>query len=276
MKLYHLNCGTMHGFGFPLDDGSGGFFKRGHGVIHCLLIETNEGLVMVDTGWGVQDCTDPAPAVRQFMKITDCSGDLNETALYQIKRLGYDQSDLKHIFLTHLHMDHAGGLPDFPAATIHIFDAELDAWLHPRTLMERQAYQPESLAHNPNWQIHKFKGDQWFGFDCLPPVWVGETKFVLIPFIGHTRGHCCIALPQDDKWLLDCGDVYGYSQQVNPIQPYKHPSGRLMETITNMGFKMPKHHWASIRNLLSEHGNQIQTFCSHDAHEFKLFTEIVE
>lgn len=273
MKLYHLNCGTMNGFGFPSDDDTGGFFKRGHGVIHCLLIETDEGLVMVDTGWGKQDCTNPSPAVKQFIHITHSLGNLDETAFEQIKRLGYNPSDLKHIFLTHLHLDHASGLPDFPSATIHVFDAELEACLHPRTLMEWRAYRPEHRLHHPKWQIHQFHGDQWFGFDCLPSVEIAEAKFVMIPFIGHTRGHCGVAVQQDERWLLHCGDAYGYYQQVNPIEPYVHPSGRLMETIVTMGFKMPRRHWVSIRDLLGKHSDQIQTFCSHDTHEFMVMAK---
>lgn len=273
MKIYHLNCGTMNAFGFPSDGDTGGFFKRGHGVIHCLLIETSEGLVLIDTGWGTQDCIDPSPAVQQFMNITHCSANIDETALRQIKKLGYDRSDLKHILLTHLHLDHAGGLPDFPSATIHVFAPELEAYLHPRTLMERQAYRPEHRAHNPKWQVHRFHGDQWFGLNSLAPFQVGETEFVMIPIVGHTKGHCGVSVRIDEKWLLNCGDVYGYFRQINPWQPYKHPCGRLMEMIITTGFKMPRHNWVCIKNLQREYGDMIQVYCSHDAHEYMLFSK---
>lgn len=49
MRIHHLNCGTDCPFGGALFDGrSKGL--TGHLVCHCLLIETNEGLVLVDTG----------------------------------------------------------------------------------------------------------------------------------------------------------------------------------------------------------------------------------
>lgn len=271
MKVYHLNCGTMNGFGFPKDDDTGGFFQRGHGIIHCLLVETGDGLVLVDTGWGRRDCTEPSPAVKQFMSVTHCTGDINETALSQVEALGYGRADVKHIFLTHLHLDHAGGLPDFPDAAVHVYATELEAYLHPRTLMERYAYRPEHRSRHPVWQAHRLQNDQWFGFDCLPPIRIAEAKFVLIPMVGHTRGHCAIAIQQDDKWLLHCGDCYGYYQQVNPVQPYRHPCGGLMEAVVTLSFKMPRRHWSGIRKLLKEHGDQIQTCCSHDFHEFSLW-----
>jgi len=272
VKIYHLNCGTIHAYGFPLDDGTGGFFKRGHGVIHCLLVDTGAGLALVDTGWGMRDCTGPSPAVRQFTSLIGCPRDLNETAIRQVERLGHDPADVKHIFLTHMHLDHAGGLPDFPAATVHVFADEMAACLHPRSLMEWRAYRPEHRAHGPQWQPHTLQGDRWFGLDCTPPVRIGEAEFIMVPFTGHTRGHCAIALRVGERWLLHCGDAYGYYRQADPVQPYTHPSGRLMETLVTTGFHMPRRHWVRIRKLVQEHGDEIQTFCTHDLHEFELCT----
>jgi glyoxylase-like metal-dependent hydrolase (beta-lactamase superfamily II) len=268
MKIHHLNCGTMHPFGLPRDNGTSGFFLRGDGVLHCLLVETSDGLVLIDTGWGLHDCSHPTPIVRQFMDLCACARDPEETAVRQIAKLGFDPADVKHIILTHMHLDHAGGLPDFPQASVHLSSGELDACLHPRSYMERYAYRPEHWAHGPRWQPHAPESEWWFGLDGSPPVQIGEAEFALIPFPGHTRGHCAVALRSDGRWLLHCGDAYGYYRQADPIQPYKHPNGRLMETIVTTGFNMPKRHWDTLRNLLRSHGAEIQAFCSHDAHEF--------
>jgi glyoxylase-like metal-dependent hydrolase (beta-lactamase superfamily II) len=269
MDVHHLNCGTMNAFGFPSDDGTGGVFKRGHGVIHCLLIDTGAGLVLVDTGWGRRDCTNSSRQVRQFMGLVGCPGDLNETAVSQIEALGYDPADVKHLFLTHLHLDHAGGLADFPAAKVHVLAVELEAALHPRRLGERWAYRPEHLEHGPAWQPHHLQGDWWFGMACTPSVRVGDVVFIMVPLPGHTRGHCGVALRTGDGWLLHCGDAYGYYRQADPVQPYVHPCGRLREMAVTMGFKMPRRHWIRIRRLLQEHGDQVQVCCAHDAHEFR-------
>ena len=269
MKIHHLNCGTMRAFGFPREDGTGGFLQRGYGVIHCLLVHTGDGLALVDTGWGMRDCTDPTPAVKQFMGIIHCPRDPNETALRQVEKLGYDPAEVKHIFMTHLHLDHAGGLPDFPTAEVHVLAEELQAHTHPRTLMEWRAYRPEHRAHGPRWQTHPLGGDQWFGLDSVPPIRVGEAEFVMVPLTGHTRGHCAIAVRTGERWLLHCGDAYGYYRQAG-VEPYTHPSGRIVEWITTTGFNIPRQHWARIRELLRAHGDEIRAFCTHDAHELKL------
>lgn len=273
MKIHHLNCGTMHPFGLPAKDGKGSPLKRGYGVVHCLLIDTGSELALVDTGWGIRDCTNPSPATRQFMGVVGAPGDVNETAIKQVEELGYKPPDVKHIFMTHMHLDHAGGLPDFPDAAIHVFTDELDACQHPRTLVEWRAYRPEHWAHGPKWQLHTLEGYQWFGLDCVSPIQIGEMEFVMIPFTGHTRGHCAIGLQMGNRWLLHCGDVYGYYGQVDTVQPYQHPCGSLIETLVTTGFNMPRHHWLLIRKLLQAHGEQIRTLCSHDNHEFELFSK---
>jgi len=268
-RVHHLNCGTMHPYGLPARDGTGGLLRRGHGVIHCLLVDTGDGLALVDTGWGLRDCTDPSPAVRQFADLIGCTRETKETAIRQIEALGHDPREVRHIFMTHLHLDHAGGLRDFPDATIHASAGEIDASQHPRTLVEWRAYRPEHWAHGPRWQpVNAFDG-RWFGIPSSAPLPIGQTEFVMIPLPGHTRGHCAVGVRVGDHWLLHCGDAYGYYRQVDPVQPYSHPSGRLMETLVTWGFKMPRRHWVTLRELLQAHGGLIRPFCAHDGHEFE-------
>jgi glyoxylase-like metal-dependent hydrolase (beta-lactamase superfamily II) len=92
---------------------------------------------------------------------------------------------------------------------------------------------------------------------------------VFVPFPGHTRGHCAVAVRHGDRWLLHCGDTYGYYRQSDPNQPYSHPCGSLVELAITWGFKMPRRHWTALRNVREAHSSSVSLFCSHDAHEFE-------
>lgn len=85
----------------------------------CLLAATGQGLVLVDTGLGTGDYLRPGRWMRFFTAAMRLPRDLGQTALHQIKRLDYQPEAVRHIVITHLHLDHAGGLPDFPQAQVH-------------------------------------------------------------------------------------------------------------------------------------------------------------
>ena len=93
-------------------------------VCHVLLVETGNGLVLVDTGYGTQDCDDPA-RIGPTRLLFKPAFDRDETALRQVERLGFTRADVRHIVITHFDMDHIGGISDFPDAQIHVTSAEV-------------------------------------------------------------------------------------------------------------------------------------------------------
>src|SRR4051794_23915389 len=136
-------------------------------VCHCLLVETGDSLVLIDTGFGADDMRHPyrrlgAPFVAAFrMKPRPA-----ETATEQIRALGFDPADVRRIACTHLDLDHAGGLPDFPEAEVHVFEPERDVAVNP-SLRDRARYPSCHLEHGPRWVTHAVDGDSWFGFESI-------------------------------------------------------------------------------------------------------------
>jgi glyoxylase-like metal-dependent hydrolase (beta-lactamase superfamily II) len=80
-----------------------------------LLLETDaRGLVLVDTGIGVDDVRDTRRLGAFFGPGTRVDATKTRMpALSQIPALGFRREDVRHILLTRLDFDHAGGLPDF-------------------------------------------------------------------------------------------------------------------------------------------------------------------
>ncbi|HEY4222426.1 MAG TPA: MBL fold metallo-hydrolase, partial [Myxococcota bacterium] len=196
-KVHHLSCG------------SGCLVGRHDIVCHVLLVETEHGLVLVDTGLGTEQVTSPPKNTgRSFQWGFRPRNDVNETALTQLKALGYRAEDVRHIVLTHLDFDHAGGLPDFPHATVHVHEAELAVGQARATFFERARYQPGLWAHDVKWQPHSDKGERWYGFPCVRDLAGLPPEILLVPLQGHTRGHAGVAVDVGGRWILHCGDAY--------------------------------------------------------------------
>jgi glyoxylase-like metal-dependent hydrolase (beta-lactamase superfamily II) len=172
----------------------------------CLLVDTNQGLVLVDTGLGLQDYADPTWFIQFFRLITIMPFNPQEAAVHQLEGLGYKPGDVRHIVLTHMHFDHCGGLPDFPQATVHVHRREYDAFIHGPRRFKELAYSLRSITHVKDWTLYDSTGDSWYGFDAIrlpgfvPQIW-------LIPLFGHSYGHCGVAIQTSTGWHFHCADA---------------------------------------------------------------------
>ncbi|MET7305167.1 MBL fold metallo-hydrolase [Embleya sp. NPDC005575] len=146
--------------------------------------------------------------------------DLNETALHQVRRLGFAPEDVRHVVLTHLDRDHAGGLADLPHATVHVHKAEYEAGIAGGA----DRYRAAQLAHGPRWATYASEqGDPWFGFDAVCRLDGLPEEILLVPLGGHTEGHSAVAVDTGERWLLHAGDAYFYHGEVDPDAPRSHP-----------------------------------------------------
>jgi glyoxylase-like metal-dependent hydrolase (beta-lactamase superfamily II) len=180
------------------------WLPRWHVGAPCLLVETDQGPVLVDTGLGLHDYQSPSWLVRFFRVAFGMGIDPEMAAVRQLSRLGYQAGVVQHIVLTHLHFDHAGGLPDFPHAQVHVHRSEYEAMLHPRKCIEL-GYNRSDFAHGPRWVLYGEQGEEWLGLNAIKLPFVPEMY--LVPLFGHTRGHCGVAIRDGNGWLLQCADA---------------------------------------------------------------------
>ncbi|QNS02783.1 MBL fold metallo-hydrolase [Streptomyces xanthii] len=270
MRIHHLNCGTMRPFGRRLVNGTGSPFGAGEMVCHCLLIETEQGLVLVDSGVGLDDVARPSESLgRGFRVVARPVLDPDETAVRQVAALGYDIEDVRHIVLTHLDLDHAGGLRDFPRAKVHVLRTELDAALSAGTRAERIRYPAAQRAHGPDWETYEAVGESWFGFDAVRGLIGLPPEILLVPLAGHTRGHTGVAVDSGDGWLLHAGDAYFFHGEVDPADPRSTAGLRLFQSLVETEGSPRLHNQQRLLELARTSGDEIRIFSAHDPVELR-------
>jgi glyoxylase-like metal-dependent hydrolase (beta-lactamase superfamily II) len=270
MRVHHLNCISTCPLGGLLMDGQSKQL-RGRLACHCLLVETGSGLVLVDTGFGLNDIADPRTRLSAFFRALTAP-ELKEelTAIRQIERMGLDPHDVRHIVLTHLDFDHAGGLDDFPWATVHLLESERAAAVAQATWMDRQRFRPQQWSTQEQWRTyHSGEGEPWFGFDAVRHLEGVPPEILLVPLLGHTLGHCGVAVQGDGRWLLLAGDAYFYWKEMDFAAPYCTPGLRLYQWMLEKDRKARLWNQGRLRELKHARQAELDVFSSHDVVEFE-------
>jgi glyoxylase-like metal-dependent hydrolase (beta-lactamase superfamily II) len=268
IRVHHLNCATMRPPTQRLINGIGSWIDPGHMVAHCLLAETNDGLVLIDSGIGTRDIAAPERRLGSFfVKLVRPALDPAEAALRQVEALGFKGEDVRHIVLTHLDVDHAGGLADFPHAEVHVCRAEHDAAMQP-TWRERERYRTCHWEHGPRWQLHDVDGERFMGLEAVRAI--VEPEVLLVPLAGHSRGHAAVALNSPRGWLLHCGDAYFNKGEMNASPSC--PAGlQLFQTVVASDNALRLRNQQRLRDLKRDHDAEVGVFSAHDGDELTQF-----
>jgi len=201
-------------------------------VMRCLLIETEEKKILVDTGFG-------EGRADKFKNIFSFKGEGNfmDSA---VTAAGLKCSDITDVILTHLHFDHAGGstinkasspTPTFPNANYYIQKNQLD---HARSLFERDKASYMRVDFEPlidagvavivdgKWQLMS-------GIECL--VCNGHTPGMQLPIVkdqGRTLIYGADLIPLASQISLPW--IMGYDlYPVTTLTEKKHILSRAAE-----------------------------------------------
>jgi len=170
------------------------FLGQANGIA-TFLVETPDGPILIESG--------PHSTLDTLVK--------------GINALGYQKEDIKHVFITHIHLDHAGAAWCFAEHGAQIY-------LHP--LGYRHMNTPEKLLASAK-MIYKEAMDMlWGTLKPIPAeqlhivehgdsVSIGDTELTAWHTPGHAKHHIA--------WQLDThlftGDVAGVSINHGPVIP---------------------------------------------------------
>jgi glyoxylase-like metal-dependent hydrolase (beta-lactamase superfamily II) len=275
MRIHHLNCGTCCPAGGRLFDGTSDS-PLAHLVCHCLLIESDRGLILVDTGFGTRDVTAPGPRLAPFFRaLNNPQLRREETAVAQLRALGFRPDDVRHIVITHLDFDHAGGIEDFPNAAVHITAREKEVADQQQggAFVSTRRYRPQQWDEVEDWRLYPMgSGEPWFGFDAVRDLHGLPPEILLVPLAGHTWGHSGVAIDTPQGWLFYAADAYFYRGEIG-AERYDCPPGlRGYQALMEVDRAARLANQQRIRTLSLDHDDQMRIFCAHDAREFELLS----
>lgn len=260
LKVHHLNCACIQRL-------------RIHGrqlACHCLLIETpSSGLVLVDTGLGTQDLLDPVKRLGfAFTHLyANPRRDPTLSAVAQIRALGFDPRDVRHIVMTHMDLDHVGGLADFPHASVHLHGRELEACTARRSFKDKHRYLPAMWAHQPRYETYSEEGEPWMGFEAIRALRGLPPEILLVPLFGHTLGHCGVAVQDARGWMLHAGDAYFDPREIHGAQRQCAWQVGLFQAAVQTVRRERLRNQARLRALTSTHP-EIRVFSAHNPWEY--------
>ena len=222
----------------------------------------------MDCGLGTREADDPrrVPAPVRFELRPAFSH--HETAVARIQALGCDPQDVRHIVFTHLDLDHASGLSDFPWATAHAMADERRHALSTRALPERLRYARRPLTGHTRWQLHGPGTGQLAELEGVRFLSAFDDEVALVPLPGHSRAHCGVAVRHGDGWLLHAGDSYLHRDELDT-----QAAPGLHQLVVEADRHARRATVERLRHVTRHHADTMQVFCSHDRREFERSTK---
>ncbi|HVD58027.1 MAG TPA: N-acyl homoserine lactonase family protein [Thermoleophilaceae bacterium] len=177
--------------------------------IPAFLVEhPGAGLVLIDTG------LHPSVAVKpreNFGRVTllafrDLRMEPDQALPAQLRERGHEASDVKAVVMTHLHVDHASGISEFPQATFVVSRAE---WEAATSQGQTHGYVTRQFDHAFDYRLLDFDGsdvESFAGFARSFDLFGdGSVRTVYTP--GHTLGHMSVVLRTGRGEVLVAGDA---------------------------------------------------------------------
>jgi glyoxylase-like metal-dependent hydrolase (beta-lactamase superfamily II) len=166
------------------------------------------GAILIDTGFHPSVAVKPQENLGRLSQFTfrDVQMKPEQAAPAQLRARGIEPSAVKVVLMTHLHIDHASAISEFPDSTFVVSAAE---WAAASSNGQFHGYVKRQFDHGFDYRLLDFEGpdaESFSGFGRSFDVFGdGSVRTVYTP--GHTLGHMSVVLRTARGEVLIAGDA---------------------------------------------------------------------
>lgn len=175
--------------------------------VYSVLLETEKGYVLIDTGLNPDGLGDPEKTWGERVKTIPPIMYPEDDIRRGLERINVNTNEVKYVINTHLHWDHTGGNRFFKNAVFFVQKSEYRFAMYPDHHL-RLSYMKNHFDVDVNYQL--IEGD----YELLPGVMIIHTP-------GHTPGHQSILITLNDsrKFIVGGDAVYTWENFDHVIPP---------------------------------------------------------
>ncbi|MBG0778093.1 MAG: N-acyl homoserine lactonase family protein [Desulfovibrionaceae bacterium] len=190
MRLYLFEAGVLKSkkHFFTLNQGLGEPFDV---PVPFFLIDHPRGKVLFDTGNALETVDRKREHWGAMVDAYDVVMAEDQWCANAIRKVGVEPGDIDYVILSHLHLDHAGGVGHFPNARYVVQRDELAFAYVPDPYM-KGAYIRKDFDKDVDWML--LEGWRDDGFDFF-----GDGSVTICFTPGHTPGHQSILVDLPDS-----------------------------------------------------------------------------
>ena len=248
---------SLHAFGLMVDRSE--FMRL---PVPAFLVEhPGAGPMLIDTGLHPSVAIDPKQNFGRLLAFNYRGLKMNseQAAPAQLRARGLDAADIRFVLMTHMHVDHASAISEFPGATFLVSQQEWEVLADGKVT---EGYVKSQFDYGFDYRTFDFESRETesfasFGrsFDLFGD---GSVRAVFTP--GHTHGHTSYVQRQRDREVLIAADAIYTARTLNEnVLPYKmadeHQFRRSLKEIqryreqTPGALIVPGHDWISFSAL---------------------------
>jgi glyoxylase-like metal-dependent hydrolase (beta-lactamase superfamily II) len=183
-----------------------------------LIRHPKAGPILVDTGLHPAVASDPRQNLGRFGTwFSKPEMNPGDDVPSQLRDRGIDPSSIRLVLMTHLHLDHASGIADFPEATFVVSTAE---WLAATKgfLPMTKGYHRPQYDYAFDFRTLDFDSGNVNSYSTFGRTidLFGDGSVRLASTPGHSAGHMSVVVRLKDRDMVIAGDAIYAEDQLEP------------------------------------------------------------